>query len=48
MPVKKCQNGGKPGKKWGHSGKGYTGKGAEAKAKRQGRAIKANQNGGEK
>lgn len=42
MPVKPCKDSGKSGKKYGDSGKCYTGKDAEAKAKRQGRAIKAN------
>jgi len=40
MPVRK--SGG--GYKWGKSGKLYKGKGAKAKAARQGRAIKASQN----
>ena len=40
MPVKKC---GKNGYKYGDKGKCYTGKGARAKAARQGRAIKASQ-----
>lgn len=39
MPVKK--SGG--GYKFGKSGKTYKGKGAKAKAAKQGRAIKANQ-----
>lgn len=39
MPVRK--SGG--GYKWGDSGKKYTGKGAKAKAAKQGRAIKASQ-----
>jgi hypothetical protein len=43
MPVKKCRSGGKPGKKYGATGKCYTGKGSATKAKRQGRAIKASQ-----
>lgn len=45
MPTKKCSTKGKSGTKWGDSGKCYTGKGATAKAKRQGRAIKANKKG---
>lgn len=39
MPVKSCKSNGKSGKKYGDSGKCYTGKGAEAKAKKQGQAI---------
>jgi hypothetical protein len=39
MPVRK--SGG--GYKWGSSGKVYRGKGAKAKAARQGRAVKASQ-----
>jgi len=42
MPVQSCKTGGKSGKKYGKGGKCYTGKGATAKAKRQGRAIEAN------
>jgi len=42
MPVKGCKSNGKSGKKYGNSGKCYTGEGAEAKAKRQGRAIEVN------
>ena len=41
MPVKPC---GRGGRKWGNRGKCYTGPGARAKAARQGRAVKANQN----
>lgn len=41
MPVKKCSSGGKPGAKYGDAGKCYTGKGATAKAKKQGQAIQA-------
>ena len=37
MPVRKV----KGGYKWGKSGKTYYGKGAKAKAKKQGRAIRA-------
>jgi hypothetical protein len=43
MPIKKCKSGGKSGKKYGDTGKCYTGPGAESKAKRQGRAVKASQ-----
>lgn len=39
MPVKSCQSNGKAGKKYGNSGKCYTGSGAMAKAKKQGVAI---------
>lgn len=39
MPVKKCQNEGKSGMKYGDSGKCYTGKDAKQKAAKQGRAI---------
>lgn len=39
MPVKKCNG----GYKFGSSGKCYKGKGAKAKAAKQGRAIKASQ-----
>lgn len=39
MPVKKSGT----GYRYGNSGKVYTGKGAKAKAARQGRAIKASQ-----
>ena len=41
MPVKKCTKNGKSGRKYGDSGKCYTGSNASANAKRQGRAIKA-------
>lgn len=44
MPVMNCTKNGKPGKKWGSSGKCYTGKDAEAKAKTQGKAIHAAKN----
>lgn len=40
MPVMRCQKNGKPGFKWGKSGKCYIGKGAKARAARQGRAVK--------
>ena len=39
MPVHKTKSG---GYKWGKSGKTYYGKGAKAKAAKQGRAIQAN------
>ena len=39
MPVRKV----KGGYRYGKTGKTYTGKGAKAKAARQGRAIKASQ-----
>ena len=38
MPVHRTKSG---GYKWGKSGKTYRGKGAKAKAARQGRAIRA-------
>lgn len=41
MPVMRCQKNGKPGYKWGKTGTCYTGRGAKAKARRQGRAIEA-------
>lgn len=41
MPIQKCSSGGKSGYKYGETGKCYTGKGARAKAARQGRAIEA-------
>ncbi|KKN70640.1 hypothetical protein LCGC14_0429130 [marine sediment metagenome] len=41
MPVQSCQIGGKPGWKWGKSGKCYTGVGARARAAKQGSAIRA-------
>jgi len=43
MPIKKCQKNGKPGNKYGDSGKCYTGKGKRAKAIKQGVAIKISQ-----
>lgn len=43
MPIKKCSSGGKSGKKYGDSGKCYTGKSANSKALKQMKAIKANQ-----
>lgn len=39
MPVRKA----KGGYRWGRKGKVYKGKGAKAKAARQGRAIRASQ-----
>ena len=42
MPVKSCKKNGKTGKKWGNSGKCYTGKGAAKKAQKQARAAYAN------
>jgi len=39
MPVRKV----KGGYRWGLSGKIYRGKGAKAKAERQGRAVRASQ-----
>ena len=44
MPIQKCQKDKKKGFKFGKKGKCYTGRGAEDKAKKQGRAIKRNQN----
>jgi len=41
MPNKPCKSKGKSGTKWGTSGKCYTGEDAEAKAIKQGQAIKA-------
>lgn len=43
MPVKPCKSNGKSGHKYGDSGKCYTGKGSEAKANEQRKAIKASQ-----
>lgn len=48
MPVKNCKVKGLSGKKFGDTGKCYTGKNAETKAKAQGRAIKAQQTKKEK
>ena len=45
MPVMPCTKNRKKGHKWGKNGTCYTGPGSETKAKRQGRAIKANQRG---
>jgi hypothetical protein len=39
MPVRKAGS----GYRWGNTGKVYRGKGAKAKAQRQGRAIRASQ-----
>lgn len=44
MPVKKSGS----GYKYGNRGKTYTGKGARAKAEKQGRAIQANKRKGGK
>mgnify|MGYP003564695589 FL=1 len=41
MPVQRCQKNNKKGWKFGKSGTCYTGRGAKAKAERQGRAIRA-------
>ena len=41
MPVQRCQKNNKKGWKFGSSGTCYTGRGAKAKAERQGRAIRA-------
>lgn len=41
MPTRKTKGG---GYRYGKTGKTYYGKGAKAKAERQGRAIKASQN----
>lgn len=43
MPIKSCTSKGKSGKKYGESGKCYTGKGAQAKAEKQRTAIKISQ-----
>ncbi len=43
MPIQDCQLDGRKGKRWGKSGKCYTGPGARRKALRQARAIKASQ-----
>lgn len=43
MPIKPCQNDGKPGHKWGDSGKCYTGPDSKKKAGKQGQAIKISQ-----
>ena len=41
MPVQRCQKNGRSGYKWGQSGTCYVGRGAKARAERQGRAIRA-------
>lgn len=41
MPVQRCTKNGRGGFKWGKSGKCYVGKGAKAKARKQGRAAYA-------
>jgi hypothetical protein len=54
MPVKRCRSNGRPGYKWGDSGKCYTytpgnkrsRAAAKAKAAKQGKAVKANKNHG--
>lgn len=45
MPLTRCSSKGKPGYKWGDSGKCYTGKDAKAKAMKQARAIEASKHG---
>ena len=42
MPLKQCNIKGRPGWKWGDSGKCYTGKDAKKKALKQGVAIELN------
>ena len=42
MPIMPCQKNGKKGKKWGKSGKCYTGKDKDKKVDKQRKAIKAN------
>lgn len=46
MPIKSCSANGKAGKKYGYSGKCYTGAAANSKAVKQMKAIKANQKKG--
>lgn len=41
MPVQRCQKNGRRGYKFGSQGTCYVGRGAKAKAERQGRAIRA-------
>lgn len=41
MPIKSCKSNGKSGKKWGNSGKCYTGPGAAKKAGKQAAAAYA-------
>jgi len=48
MPVKPCKKDGKSGHKYGESGKCYTGKSGQSKAKKQGRAVQANKQSGKK
>jgi hypothetical protein len=43
MPIQSCTSNGKPGKKYGKSGKCYTGSDAKKKAIKQAQAIKASQ-----
>lgn len=43
MPLMRCVSKGAAGYKFGVRGKCFTGRGARARAARQGRAIKANQ-----
>lgn len=43
MPVQSCTKNQKQGKKFGSTGKCYTGKSAGLKAAKQGKAIKASQ-----
>lgn len=45
MPIKECQKNGKPGWKYGDSGKCYTGPDGKKKAGKQAAAIKASQAG---
>ena len=41
MPTQNCSKNGRKGRKYGKSGKCYTGRNAESRAARQGRAIRA-------
>ncbi len=41
MPVQRCQKNGRRGWKWGSTGTCYVGRGAKARAERQGRAVRA-------
>jgi len=45
MPIMPCQKNGRKGKKFGKAGTCYVGRGATAKAKKQGRAIEASKRG---
>jgi len=45
MPIQPCQDQGKPGFKWGATGKCYTGPNALKNAIKQMQAIKAQQGG---